>query len=223
LINPLLRVLLRIENPTNHKKNKYIRSDHNIGMSMIDKTIDRRSFLSIGAATLGGVIIPAVASPALAVPLPQRKGGTRRLAFRNAHTGESFNGVYRVGDKYLPDAFDQINHVLRDHRSNTQYPMDPRVLDIIFQVRQLTGRNEPLEVLSGYRSPKTNRKLRKASSGVAKKSLHMKGQAIDFHMEGYSTARLRDLAKSLRAGGVGYYSRSDFVHVDSGDVRSWGS
>lgn len=192
-------------------------------MFMIDKTIDRRSFLSIGAATLGGVLIPAVASPALAVPLPQRKGGTRRVAFRNTHTGESFNGVYRVGDKYLPDAFDQINHVLRDHRADKEYPMDPRVLDIIYQVRALTGRNETLDIISGYRCPSTNRKLRKASGGVAKKSLHMKGQAIDFHMNGFSTARLRDIAKSLRAGGVGYYSRSNFIHVDSGDVRSWGS
>lgn len=190
---------------------------------LIDKTIDRRSFLSIGAATLGGVIIPAIASPAMAVPLPPRKGGTRRISFRNAHTGESFSGVYRAGDKYLPDAFDQINHVLRDFRANKEYPMDPRVLDIIYQVRELTGRNEPLEILSGYRCPETNRMLRKASSGVAKKSLHMKGQAIDFHMQGFSTARLRDIAKSLRAGGVGYYSKSDFVHVDSGDVRSWGS
>lgn len=185
--------------------------------------IDRRSFLSIGAATLGGLIVPALVNPAMAVPLPQRKGGTRRIAFRNAHTGESFSGVYRVGDKYLPDAFDQINHVLRDHRADKEYPMDPRVLDIIYQVRKLTGRNQPLEILSGYRCPSTNRKLRKASGGVAKKSLHMKGQAIDFHMEDFSTARIRDIAKSLRAGGVGYYSRSDFVHVDTGDVRSWGS
>lgn len=203
-----------------------ITMDQNIDQEtdlLIDRSVDRRSFLSIGAATLGGVLIPAVASPALAVPLPQRKGGTRHLAFRNAHTGESFSGVYRVGDKYLPDAFDQINHVLRDHRANKVYPMDPRALDILYQVRKLTGRKDPLEVLSGYRCPETNRKLRRASGGVAKKSLHMRGQAIDFHMDGYSTARLRDIAKSLRAGGVGYYSRSDFIHIDTGDVRSWGS
>ncbi|NCO03383.1 MAG: DUF882 domain-containing protein [Alphaproteobacteria bacterium] len=187
------------------------------------KGIDRRSFLSIGAATLGGLLIPGLVNPAMAVPLPQRKGGARRISFRNAHTGESFAGVYRVGDKYLPDAFDQINHVLRDHRADKEYPMDPRVLDIIYQVHKLTGRNQPLDILSGYRCPSTNRKLRQASGGVAKKSLHMKGQAIDFHMEDYSTARLRDIAESLRAGGVGYYSRSDFVHVDSGDFRTWGS
>jgi len=189
-----------------------------------DQEVDRRSFLSIGAATLGGVIVPALVTPAMAgVPLPPRKGGTRRLKFRNAHTGESFSGVYRVGDKYIPDAFDQINHVLRDHRANKKYPMDPRVLDILYQVHKTTGRSDPLEILSGYRCPSTNRKLRSASGGVAKKSLHMKGKAIDFHIDGYSTARLRNIAKSLRAGGVGYYSRSDFIHVDSGDVRSWGS
>ncbi|MEM9470091.1 MAG: DUF882 domain-containing protein [Pseudomonadota bacterium] len=190
---------------------------------VLEKDVDRRSFLTIGAAALGGLLVPALASPAAAVPIPQRKGGSKRLSFRNAHTGESFSGVYRVGDKYLPDAFDQINHVLRDHRANKVYPMDPRVIDIIYEVQKRTGRNDHLEILSGYRCPSTNRKLRSRSGGVAKKSLHMKGQAIDFHMQGYSTRRLRDIAKSLRAGGVGYYSRSGFIHVDTGDVRSWGS
>ncbi|PJF32846.1 MAG: hypothetical protein CUN57_03765, partial [Phototrophicales bacterium] len=79
--------------------------------SFMNNAMNRRSFLSIGAATLGGVLVPAIVTPALAVPLPERKGGTRHLAFRNTHTGDSFNGVFRVGDKYLPDAFDQINYV----------------------------------------------------------------------------------------------------------------
>jgi uncharacterized protein YcbK (DUF882 family) len=131
--------------------------------------------------------------------------------------------VYRVGDKYLPDSFKQINTVLRDFRTGQVYPMDPRVLDIIYTVHRMTGEQKPFQIISGYRSPKTNQMLRggSASSGVAKKSLHMKGQAIDLRMEGFSTARLRDIAKSLQAGGVGYYSKSDFVHMDSGDVRSW--
>lgn len=190
-----------------------------------DKTMDRRSFLGIGAATLGGLLIPAVASPAMAANF---KGGVvgngaRRLAFRNTHTGESFSGVYRVGDKYLPDAFSQINMVMRDFRTNQQYPMDPRVLDIVYTVQRMTGQHRPLEIISGYRSPKTNNMLRGKSkrSGVAKKSLHMQGKAIDLRMEGFSTKRLRDIAVSLNAGGVGYYSKSDFVHLDSGDVRNW--
>ena len=191
----------------------------------VEKTINRRSFLGIGAATLGGVLIPGLATTAQAANFKSGVigSGARRLAFRNAHTGESFSGVYRVGDKYLPDAFDQINMVMRDFRTGQMYPMDPRVIDIIFSVHRMTGHNQPFEIISGYRSPKTNAMLRgnSSSSGVAKKSLHMQGQAIDLRMEGFSTARLRDIAKSLRAGGVGYYSKSDFVHMDSGDVRSW--
>lgn len=190
-----------------------------------DKTMDRRSFLGIGAASLCGVLIPAIASPAMASNFKSGVigSGARRLAFRNTHTGESFSGVYRVGDKYLPDAFDQINMVMRDFRTNQRYPMDPRVLDIVYTVQRMTGERHPLEIISGYRSPKTNAMLRRRSkhSGVAKKSLHMQGRAIDLRMEGFSTKRLRDIAISLRAGGVGYYPKSDFVHMDSGDVRDW--
>jgi uncharacterized protein YcbK (DUF882 family) len=188
-----------------------------------DKTLDRRSFLGLGAATLGGVILPSLIAPASAANF---KGGVisegaRRLAFRNTHTGESFSGVYRVGDKYLPDAFKQINMVMRDFRTNQVYAMDPRVIDIIYTVHRMTGQSKPFEIISGYRSPKTNNMLRKASSGVAKKSYHMKGQAIDLRMDGFSTKRIRDIAVSLRAGGVGYYSKSNFVHMDTGDVRDW--
>lgn len=188
-----------------------------------DKVIDRRSFLGIGAATLGGVLIPALASPVAAATFKDGVigSGSRRLSFRNTHTGESFSGVYRVGNKYLPDAFKQINMVLRDFRTDQVYSMDPRIIDIIYSVRRMTGQNKPFEIISGYRSPKTNNMLRSKSSGVAKKSYHMKGQAIDLRMQDFSTARLRDLGKSLKAGGVGYYAKSDFVHMDCGDVRSW--
>lgn len=187
--------------------------------------MDRRSFLGLGAATLGGVILPSLISPALAGNLNSGmvEQGSRRLSFRNAHTGESFSGVYRVGNKYLPDAFKQINMVMRDFRTNQVYPMDPRVIDIVYTVHRMTGKRAPLEILSGYRSPKTNAMLRgkSSASGVAKKSLHMQGQAVDLRMEGFSTARLSDIAASLRAGGVGYYAKSNFVHMDSGDVRTW--
>ena len=188
-----------------------------------NKKLDRRSFLGLGAATLGGVLIPALSSPASAAVFKNGviSGGSRRLSFRNAHTGESFSGVYRVGNKYLPDAFRQINTVLRDFRTDQSYPMDPRVIDIIYTVHRMTGQNTPFEIISGYRSPKTNAMLRSNSSGVAKKSLHMEGRAIDLRMEGFSTRRLRDIASNLEAGGVGYYSRSNFVHIDSGDVRTW--
>jgi len=149
--------------------------------------------------------------------------GARRISFSNTHTGESFSGVYRVGNKYLPDAFSQINMVMRDFRTGQVYPMDPRVLDIIYSVQRMSGQQKPFQIISGYRSPKTNNMLRGRSrnTGVAKKSLHMKGQAIDLRMDGFSTARLRDLAASLGAGGVGYYRKSNFCHMDCGDVRTW--
>ena len=197
------------------------------------KTFDRRSFLSLGAqaaCVAGGSLI---SNPAMSMVLPERKPardmmerrsagvGERRITFKNLHTGEAFSGVYRVGDKYLPDAFDRINLVMRDFRANEVFPIDPRVLDIMYTVHQMTGSSEPFGVLSGYRSPKTNAMLRKASTGVAKNSLHMTGQAVDVRLAGFSTTRLRDLAIGLKAGGVGYYRKSDFVHMDSGGVRTW--
>lgn len=185
-----------------------------------EKTLNRRTFLGIGAAALGGVLIPGAATAGTFKGGVVEKGA-RRLAFRNTHTGESFSGVYRVGNKYLPDAFEQINLVMRDFRTDQVYPMDARVIDILYTIQRMTGRQTPFEIISGYRSPKTNNMLRTKSRGVAKKSFHMQGRAIDFRMEDFSTRRLRDIAKSLRAGGVGYYSRSNFVHIDSGDVRSW--
>lgn len=186
--------------------------------------LTRRSFISMGSkAALGTLLVPAVASPVMAAVFSQGKvtRGARRVSFRNQHTGEIFSGVYRVGDKYLPDAFEKINIVLRDFRSDEIFPIDPRVMDIVYTVHQMTGRSDPYEILSGYRCPKTNAMLRKASGGVAKNSLHMTGQAIDLRMPGFSTARIRDLARGLKAGGVGYYPKSDFVHMDSGDVRHW--
>ncbi len=188
---------------------------------------DRRSFLSFGAQAGCVAAGTMVAKPAFSMVLPGHKPdrsedyGARRISFRNQHTGDLFSGVYRVGDKYLPDAFEQINFVMRDFRSNEVFPIDPRVLDIMYQVHRMTGSSEPFEVLSGYRCPKTNAMLRKASTGVAKNSLHMTGQAVDIRLPGFATSRIRDLAVSLKAGGVGYYRRSNFVHMDSGDIRSW--
>lgn len=194
-------------------------------MSSHDHTISRRHFLSMGGtAALGALLVPAATSPAMAAVFSNGKvhGGVRRVSFRNQHTGESFSGVYRVGDKYLPDAFERINVVLRDFRTDELFPIDPRVIDIIYTVHGLTGCSESYEVLSGYRCPKTNAMLREGGGGgVAKNSLHMTGQAIDLRLPGFSTTRVRDLARSLRAGGVGYYSSSDFVHMDTGDVRHW--
>lgn len=186
------------------------------------KEITRRDILKAGV--LGGLLLPAlVSSPASAatrIVFPSGRGATA-IAFRNQHTGESFNGVYRVGDRYLPDAFEQINVILRDFRTGEAFPVDPRVIDILFSIRDRIGTNAPFEVLSGYRSPKTNAYLRQVGGGVARNSLHMTGQAIDVRLPGYSTRRLSDVAANLKVGGVGYYKQSDFVHIDTGQVRRW--
>ena len=184
----------------------------------------RRDVLKYGLYTAcGSILMPTLAGTAEAGAFRggNMKSGARRVSFRNTHTGESFSGVYRVGNKYLPDAFEQINYVLRDFRTGDVFPIDPRLMDIIYTVHGMTGTSRPYDIISGYRSPKTNAMLRKASTGVAKKSLHMSGQAIDVRIPDFSTARLRDLAKSLQAGGVGSYSKSNFVHMDTGAVRAW--
>lgn len=182
--------------------------------------VSRRTLLTAGLIGLGTGLMSTLSTPALAAAkLPGN--GSYRLSFRNLHTGESFSGVYRVGNKYLPEAFTQINHVLRDFRTGEEYPIDPRTMDIVYMIQNKIGRKAPMEILSGYRSPKTNKMLRNASGGVAKNSLHMTGQAIDLRMSDYSTSRIRDIATNLRAGGVGYYPRSDFVHIDTGKVRHW--
>ena len=189
-------------------------------LSKLQTSIDRRNLLKTGLIALGTGVVSTIASPAMAT-MKMPTVGTYGINFRNAHTGESFTGVYRVGNKYLPDAFKQINHVLRDFRTGEEYPIDPRSIDILYMLQNKTGTKSQIEILSGYRSPKTNSMLRKASSGVAKNSLHMVGQAIDLRMADFSTRRLRDVAIDLRAGGVGYYPTSNFVHVDSGKVRHW--
>lgn len=183
----------------------------------LGRQLGRRDFLKYG---VGGAIAATI--PLISASSTQAASfSSWHLAFRNVHTGESFSGVYRVGDKYLPDAFDRINYVLRDFRTKEVFPLDPHVIDLIKIVHEKTGSKRPLEILSGYRSPRTNSMLRNASGGVARNSLHMYGQAIDMRLPGFKTRRLRDVARSLRAGGVGYYPRSDFIHVDTGEVRYW--
>ncbi|MES2729735.1 MAG: DUF882 domain-containing protein [Pseudomonadota bacterium] len=144
-----------------------------------------------------------------------------RISFWNNHTWERYSGVYRVGNRYLPEAFAEINHVLRDHRTGDIFPIDPRVVDIVSVVHRVTGSRYPYKVLSGYRSPKTNSMLRNSTEGVAKGSLHMSGRAIDARLADVDSSKLRDVAKRLHAGGVGYYPSSDFVHMDSGSFRTW--
>jgi uncharacterized protein YcbK (DUF882 family) len=175
--------------------------------------ISRRHFL---AGT--GAILLTPLSPALAA-----LSDARTVAFDNIHTGEKLKIDYWIGGHYVPEALSAVNHVLRDFRSGEVHPIAPRLLDLLTMLHAHLETDEPFSVISGYRSPATNAMLRgdRDHSGVAAKSLHMQGMAIDIRVPGCALTALRDAALTQRAGGVGYYPASDFVHVDVGRVRTW--
>ena len=177
---------------------------------------DRRGFLKHGllfSAALG-FWMPSLAQAGAPVV-------AREMSLTNAHTGENFRGEYWYNGKYLPDAFGEIKTVMRDYRTNEKYPIDPRLIDVLFVLQRRTNNFTPFNVFSGYRSPATNAWLRRHSGGVARGSLHMQGQAVDLSQPGTSLSSLKRSAAGLRAGGVGFYPSSGFVHVDTGSVRSW--
>ena len=146
----------------------------------------------------------------------------RSLSLLNTHTGERLKEVvyWEKGD-YILDALQNLNYVLRDHRTNQVHPIDPMTLDLMAAISRKVGAKQPFEIISGYRSPQTNKSLSKQSRGVAKNSYHMQGKAIDLRLPGVPLKAVRKAALELRMGGVGYYAKSDFVHIDSGKVRSW--
>jgi len=139
----------------------------------------------------------------------------------NTHTGESVKAVYWAQGEYVPDALAEIDFVLRDFRSGDVKPIAPRLLDLAAELRRALGSNEPIHVISGYRSPATNAMLAAHSGGVATHSLHLLGEALDLRLPGRDLRDVRRAALALHAGGVGYYPRSDFVHIDIGRVRTW--
>jgi uncharacterized protein YcbK (DUF882 family) len=145
----------------------------------------------------------------------------RSLTLRNLHTGERVSQPYWVNGSYLPDALSAINTVLRDHRSGEVYPIDPGLLDLLSALQGRVGSRREYEVISGYRSPATNATLQANSSGVAKRSLHMQGRAIDIRLPGTRLQQLHRAAREMKAGGVGLYTGSNFIHVDTGRVRYW--
>ena len=159
--------------------------------------------------------------PAAAMPSNRPQPGPRRLVLHHLHTGEKLQTIYWHGGNYDQDALASINRVLRDFRTGDIYPIESGLLDLLHTVQYELGIEAPFQVIGGYRSPKTNDMLRKRSSGVAKRSLHMQGRAIDIRIPGTSSARLREVAADLHLGGVGYYRSSDFVHLDTGRPRVW--
>ena len=145
----------------------------------------------------------------------------RHLSFYHTHTSEKLSVTYYEHGQYVTTALEELNHFLRDFRTGEATEMDPGVFDILLDVQLNSGSTGVFHVISAYRSPATNEMLRSKSGGVAKNSQHLLGTAIDVRLTDLDTAELRDVAKSLERGGVGYYGKSDFVHVDTGRVRQW--
>ncbi len=184
--------------------------------------VGRRDFLRLGtaAALAASVLAPA---DAWAVPHPARVH--RKLAFLNQHTGERLTAEYWVKGRYLPDALRAINKLFRDHRTGAVHRIDPHLIDALYALKRKVGAQEPFHIVSGYRSQQTNSWLMESDrgGGVAQHSYHIKGMAADIYLPGYSLSRLHRAALSLRAGGVGYYPDSGFIHVDVGPLRHWGA
>jgi len=176
--------------------------------------LSRRNFLTSIAGAAITLAVPRVF--ASVIPATDRE-----LSFYNTHTGEKLTATYWSDGKYLDDGIEEISWLLRDHRSSESSPVDNSLLDLLHRLQAKVEHQGEFHVISGYRSPTTNAMLRKQSSGVAKHSYHMLGQAIDVRLPGFDTDQLRQAAVALKGGGVGYYSSSDFVHLDVGDVRYW--
>ncbi len=189
----------------------------------------RRGFLSFAAAALSAAAVPSVvtatvapvvlgASPVEAAPLV---GSVRRIALHNVNTRESFEGVYWADGNYKPDALKKLDVLLRDHRAKQVCRYDPRLFDLLARVHASVESDAPFEVICGFRSRRTNAMARRRSRGVAKESYHTRGMAIDIRLPDAQLRGISEVAKSMQAGGVGYYPRSGFVHLDVGPVRTW--
>ena len=181
------------------------------------RPLSRRAALrSLALGGAGALAWLAAAPGARAEAAP-----TRRLVFHNTHPLESLSVDYCQDGSYCGPALAAVNHVLRDHRNGEVHPIDPALLDVLHAAASRCGRDAEFEVISGYRSPESNAAMHARSSGVAARSLHMEGRAIDVRLVGCDLARLRDAGLALGQGGVGYYRGPQFVHLDTGRVRTW--
>ena len=176
--------------------------------------VSKRKFLQYTAGIVGLGLVPATWANIRPVEF-------QGLAFLNLHTGERLStDIHHASPSSFADMYD-INQLLRDHRTGEVHDMDTELLRFLSRLQERVNVTGRFHVISGYRSPKTNASLRAAGRGVAKRSLHMQGKAIDLRLPGCDLKNLRDAAKSLECGGVGYYAKSNFIHVDTGRVRFW--
>ena len=181
--------------------------------------LTRRGLLGAFAATA----ITAAPTFSQAAGFLRGAGDVRRIRMYSGRTGERLDTIYWIEGEYIGEALREINMFMRDWRTGDAVKMDTRTVDLMAAAHRLLDVNEPYMLLSGYRSPQTNAMLRSQSSGVARNSLHMRGQAADLRVSGRSVQQVARAAASCNAGGVGRYSGSNFVHMDCGDVRTWGS
>ncbi len=192
-----------------------------------DSDLNRRRFITkaSGVVVATPVLLKSsLVSSAIQSGVPyvdMRSGGAnRQISLFNTHTGEHLSSAYWKNGQFDDKTLSHIDYILRDHRENKIHPMSTKLIDIIYSIQQHFG-NKELHIVSGYRTPKTNAMLREVSSGVARNSYHIKGMAIDLRIPGVPTKRIRNFAQTQRAGGVGWYPNSGFVHIDIGPVRFW--
>jgi uncharacterized protein YcbK (DUF882 family) len=188
-------------------------------------TIDNSAILSRRAVVRAGLGLAgaAVASGALAAPTILRGAGDiRAVNLTNPRTGDRLHAVYWVEGQYIPEVMAEVDHIMRDWRLDQSRKIAPGLIDMIAATHRLLDTSEAFTLYSGYRSPQTNRMLQRTSSGVARDSYHMRGMAADLHLNSRSVRQMASAAETLGSGGVGRYSRSNFVHLDNGPLRTWG-
>lgn len=183
-------------------------------MNEIDQ--HRRKWLSLGGIILGASLLPHSVLATVSTPKP------RILSFRNINTGDKFSAEFGIGKGFSSAHLKKLDYLLRDKRNNQIHRMDPNLFSKFYRIQNSLGlRHTEIQIICGYRSPASNAAMHRQSRGVASNSYHMRGQAIDFRIDGVSLAKVKKAAEGLKNGGVGYYPRSNFVHVDTGPVRSW--
>jgi len=174
----------------------------------------RRQFLKLGLCAGAAMAMPRMAW-SMAAP------AAKELSLYNLHTNESLKAAFVENGRYVPSAMEALSHLLRDYRTGDAHPIDPALFEQMHSLQQLVEKPGAFHIISGYRSPKTNQTLHARSGGVASKSMHLEGRAIDIRLPGKELALLHKAALSMKAGGVGYYPSSDFIHIDTGRVRHW--
>ncbi|ACA31316.1 YcbK family protein [Histophilus somni] len=178
---------------------------------------NRRKWLSLGGIILSAALLPQ--SVLAVLPKPSK---SKFLSFRNINTGERFRGEFFANKGFSSSDLKKIDHLMRDKRNNQIHKMDPKLFHKFVHIQNNLGlQNSEIQIICGYRSPASNSAMLRSGRGVARNSYHTRGQAIDFRIEGVSLAKLRQTAENLKNGGVGYYPRSNFIHVDTGPVRTW--